>query len=173
VAALQHIPLAETVRFERPLVVACRFDADALKVGTTSILELDGECHKHFGPSKTLHVECLRTSTEMSVSATVYLDSSKPRQTTWHQLTPGRHHLVLSFTRAQGPKSVDAQLLVYLDGQLWPALSNLPIYWRHHPSQITVDTTIVGKTSVIAGTTLPVTYMGPVVRRRHIRRKRR
>lgn len=173
VSALVPISLDDTIRFEQTLALAFRFSTDSLPPNSTHILtELDGECHRHIGPAKTLQVECLRTPYETSMAATVFLDSAKPRQTRWYAIPRGHHHLVIALTRATGPTADDGFLHVYLDGQSWRPLTQLPLYWRHHPTFCTIDTSVIEAQSFLAKAVPPPSYLSPVIKRRQVRRRR-
>ena len=167
--------LSDTVRFERTIAFSCRIDADKIpRSSAHTLVEFDGECHRHIGQTSTFKVELSHTADEILASASVYLDSSQKQQSKWAPVGKGLHHLSVSFTRASGPKVDDGSLELRVDGKSVSTLSDLAIFWRHHPAFYSLDKSLTFGSMVHVGTTIPAAHSGPVVMgRRRVRKRRR
>jgi hypothetical protein len=172
-SSLTPTALSDVIRFERILSLACKFNADAFHGQTTKrIAELDGECHRHIGPATTLAVDLRHADDGASLLVTVFRDKGNPVTSDWLTLTPGWHHLGLTITRASQPDTFDGQIECWLDGAKQAPIPLINLYWRHYPTFVGWDLSVVDKLMTHVGPTIPLAFLGPVIRRRHVRRRR-
>jgi len=170
---ISQVSIPDDVRFERTLILALRFSTDALAPALSRRLAaVDGESHRHLPPALTWTVDVRRGPLGPEGQAAVYPDFTNPRTTPWTPIAHGFHHLIVSCTRASGPKGFDGIFEIHLDGQPWALMTDLNLYWRHYPTTAVIDQDLAPLNQVFIGASIPQAYLGPVVHRRKIRRRR-